>query len=99
MNKTYKPYRPVTTEKIKRLITIRLNGPGSLYKRVFRRKLIMSKGTIRGYIVPSFDNTGRYKEVIAISDPNDTEILELYYVNDCKYAATSLGIEEILTSE
>jgi hypothetical protein len=93
----YRPERPVTSEKIRDKITRELGKDGRFYKRAFKSRLVVSRNWVRGYI--SNVHKAEFAHVLAISNPEDTKLLEVYFVLDAKRAATSLGIEEILTSE
>lgn len=94
---SYKEQRPVTSEKIRDKITNTLGVDGRFYKRAFKSRLVVSRNWVRGYI--SNFHQSKFAHVLAISNPEDTQLLEVYFVSDAKKAATSLGIEEILTSE
>lgn len=98
MPKDYKPERAITSGKLRELVTKKFKVDGDKYKRLFKKRLVISRGWVRGY-TPKVKYNDRYRDVIVILDINDTEVLDIYMVDDCKREAISLGIEEILTSE
>ena len=96
--KEYRPDRAITSGKLRKLIGRTIKVDGKDYKRVFKKKLIISRGWVRGY-TSTYKYNDSYRDVIVVLNQDDTEVLDIYMVDDCKREATSLGLDEILTSE
>lgn len=110
MSSPYKPERAVSSAKIKDAIVAEMQkrqatadqssdeywkyselARKSSWSRLYRAKLPDSRKNVRGYMSNS-DNFS----AVCVSNEDDTEILELYFVKDAKEERQRLGVEEII---
>lgn len=68
------------------------------WSRLFRAKLPDSKKNVRGYVCRTklSDEAQAYSCFICVSNQDDSEILETYFVKDAATERTRLGVEEII---